>query len=158
MEIYKARTQSIQENLKRLQLKATVITADGNNPSAWWDQKPFDRILLDAPCSASGVIRRHPDIKYLRKPIDIPQLHQQQLQLLKALWPLLKPGGLLVYTTCSFFPEENVQTIDSFLSQHNARCRPLSIPIGLTQSIGHQLLPEKNGMDGFYYARLEKKC
>lgn len=157
LDISPTRTKLISENLQRLQLKAQVITNDANNPKAWWDQQLFDRILLDAPCSATGVIRRHPDIKYLRKPIDIQQMAEQQDHLLNALWPLLRPGGILVYATCSILAEENSKRIEKFLScQTDAQILPFDLPIGIEQTIGYQLLPGQNNTDGFYYARIKK--
>ncbi len=156
IELSESRTKTIFENLKRLQLQATVITADAQNPSTWWDNKPFDRILLDAPCSSSGVIRRHPDIKFLRKFTDIAALQAQQLDLLRALWPLLEPNGILLYTTCSIFPKENVEVIQQFLSEVTATPLPLSLPTGIPQTLGHQILPGQDNLDGFYYACLQK--
>jgi 16S rRNA (cytosine967-C5)-methyltransferase len=152
--------QQITENLHRLQLlnnTNTILQADAIQPSTWWDGKFFDRILLDAPCSATGVIRRHPDIKYLRRLNDIPKITLKQSQLLQALWPLLKPGGFLLYATCSVFPEENSMMIESFLnSQTDAQAIPFTIPWGVPQSMGHQLLSGQNNGDGFYYARIRK--
>ncbi len=157
VDIQAERTQRITENLSRLQLRAKVITADINEPAAWWDGQAYDRILLDTPCSASGVIRRHPDIKYLRKLSDITKLAQQQLQLLQSVWPLLKPEGLLVYVTCSIFPAENSEVIQKFLTQQtDASLSTCSIPIGLPQTLGHQILPGQESLDGFYYACLRK--
>ncbi len=150
-----ARIERIQENLARLQLQATVICADVNKVNDWWDGKLFDRILLDAPCSASGVVRRHPDIKLLRQAADIPALARQQYEMLHALWPLLKQDGLLLYATCSVFPEENNQVIKRFLGAHqDAQDEALSI--GIACDHGFQILPGMNTMDGFYYALLRK--
>jgi 16S rRNA (cytosine967-C5)-methyltransferase len=157
LDISPTRTKLISENLQRLQLTAQVITNDAKNPAAWWDQQLFDRILLDAPCSATGVIRRHPDIKILRKPNDIHQVTEQQDELLKALWPLLRPGGILVYATCSILAEENSKRVEKFLSyQTDAQILSFALPIGIKQSIGYQLLPGQNNTDGFYYARIKK--
>lgn len=157
VDIAPERTQRIQENLERLQLKARVITADATKPDTWWDGQLFDRILIDAPCSATGIIRRHPDIKYLRQPMDIQTLNQQQAKLLNVLWTLLKPGGFLVYTTCSILPAENTEIVDAFLSTHSeAKCQTLNLPIGLSQPMGQQLLPGQNQCDGFYYAVIFK--
>ncbi len=157
LDISQSRSTLITENLNRLQLKATVLTADAKAPGTWWDGKFFDRILLDAPCSATGVIRRHPDIKYLRKLSDITKLALQQMQLLNALWPLLKPGGILVYATCSILPEENLNVIQLFLNQQkDASHLPIPMPCGQPQVIGHQFLPGQNEADGFYYARILK--
>ena len=119
---------------------------------------PFDGILCDAPCSGTGVIRRHPDIKCLRVKEDLDDLIQQQRQLLENLWPLLKPGGIFLYTTCSILPEENHQLVASFLAEHqDAEVIPLDVPWGQTVSVGQQRLPGEDGMDGFYYAKLKKR-
>jgi 16S rRNA (cytosine967-C5)-methyltransferase len=158
IDISSLRTSFISENLARLQLHATVITANASNPTTWWDGKLFDRILCDAPCSAIGVIRRHPDIKYLKTPNDLIALSQQQTQLLNALWPLLKPGGILVYATCSIFAKENDACVQTFLyTTKNAYLLPISMACGLPKTVGHQILPGQNDMDGFYYARIGKK-
>jgi len=129
-----------------------------------WDKKPFDRILLDAPCSASGVIRRHPDIKLLRHQNDIPKLVQDQAQILNALWPLLKSGGMLLYVTCSVLTEENTLQIQHFLQQHtDAELQPINSDWGQQQTAGTQILPGEsgkngeNGMDGFFYALIQKQ-
>lgn len=157
VDISGERTQQILENLKRLNLKARVITANALTPDKWWDGLQFDRILLDAPCSSTGVIRRHPDIKLLRESLDIQRLAEQQLALLKALWPLLKSNGLLLYATCSIIPQENQQVIEKFLSyQTYSVLSPFEAPWGQPLPVGHQLLPGQKGMDGFYYARIRK--
>jgi 16S rRNA (cytosine967-C5)-methyltransferase len=154
----KGRMASIRENLSRLKLHADCICADVCDTKKWWDGKLFDRILLDAPCSASGVIRRHPDIKLLREPGDINVLAAKQRELLEALWPLLRPGGLLIYATCSVFPEENTQVLQSFLTAHpDAKEKPIQAAWGLSCDIGRQILPGMDHMDGFYYARVEKR-
>jgi 16S rRNA (cytosine967-C5)-methyltransferase len=151
------RIQSIQENLQRLNLSARVICADANQVDHWWDGKLFDRILLDAPCSASGVIRRHPDIKLLRKADDIPKLAKEQLRLLTALWPLLKPGGLLVYATCSVFSLENTRVLESFIAATpDVQEEKIKASWGKECAIGRQILPGMQGMDGFYFACLRK--
>ena len=148
----------LRENLQRLGLQATVRVADAARPASWWDGQPFQRILLDAPCSASGVIRRHPDIKYLRRASDIAVLAAQQQQLLTALWPLLAPAGLLLYATCSVFAQENVQQIQQFLAQHpDAEAVALPTTWGRPQAVGRQILPGDDDMDGFYYALLRKR-
>ncbi len=161
IDISEERSAKIFENLKRLQLQANhinIITADASRPKGWWDGVLFDRILLDAPCSATGVIRRHPDIKFLRQPSDIAKLAEQQLSLLETLWPLLKPNGSLLYATCSILPIENVNVIEKFLSQESsAELLPLTIAWGQKLVVGHQLLPGQNNMDGFYYAHIGKK-
>ncbi len=151
------RMARVAENLQRLDLQAQTHVADAADPGAWWDGKPFQRILLDAPCSASGVIRRHPDIKLLRRASDIPALAAAQRGLLEALWPTLAAGGRLLYATCSLLPAENEDVLASFLrTRSDARHRPLEAEWGEARSLGRQLLPEDNGHDGFYYACLEK--
>lgn len=151
------RLQRVAANLQRLQLDATLLTGDARTPDAWWDGQPFERILLDAPCSGTGVIRRHPDIKLLRTATDIHQLAQVQLQLLQALWPLLAVGGVLVYATCSVLPEENSNVISAFLADTaTAEEWPIAADWGYPQPAGRQLLPVIDGNDGFYYARLRK--
>jgi len=152
----KKRLHKISENLTRLQLSTDLIHGDAARPETWWDKKGFDRILLDAPCSATGVIRRHPDIKLLRQATDIQTLAQKQLALLQALWPLLNPGGYLLYVTCSLLPDENQQIIAQFLSEHpTAQMDPLHTPWGLSVNGGTQILPGTNNMDGFYFQRLK---
>lgn len=142
----------VQENMERLQLSAELRCGDAAQPQNWWDGRPFQRILADAPCSASGVVRRHPDIKWLRRPADIEGFAQQQLQILNALWRLLESGGKLLYATCSVFARENQQVIEEFKRQHeDARTVPLSVP---DMNEG-QLLPN-DWHDGFYYALLHK--
>jgi 16S rRNA (cytosine967-C5)-methyltransferase len=151
------RLDKIADNLRRLQLGATCRAADAGDPASWWDGRPFDRILLDAPCSASGVVRRHPDIKILRRADDLPALSEQQSRLLEALWPLLVSGGILLYVTCSVFRRENNDVVQAFLGRHSdARELPLDAEWGLRQAVGRQLLPGEHGMDGFYFARLVK--
>jgi 16S rRNA (cytosine967-C5)-methyltransferase len=150
------RLQRVQENLQRLGHQATIQAADAANPEQWWDGQQFDRILLDVPCSATGVIRRHPDIRWLRKAADIAALADLQQQILQQVWPLLKPGGTLLYATCSVLPAENQQQIQQFCVQHpDAEPSPLGLGMTLTE---WQLLPggEQNA-DGFFYAKLQKK-
>ncbi|OAJ35170.1 Ribosomal RNA small subunit methyltransferase B [Piscirickettsiaceae bacterium NZ-RLO1] len=152
------RLQRVQENLSRLKLSAKLAEAAVENIDDWWDGVPFDRILLDAPCSGTGVIRRHPDIKLLRTLEDISQLHHLQLQLLTALWPCLKPGGVLVYATCSILPEENEAVIKKFLAEQAGKAQEVkfSAEWGMARPFGRQIFPEVGGMDGFYYAKLRK--
>lgn len=151
------RMQTLHDNLARLKLSAHCITADVGDIDTWWDGTLFDRILLDAPCSASGVIRRHPDIKLLRRATDIPELTALQTRLLHALWTVLKPGGLLVYATCSVFPEENVDVVSAFLHAHpEAEEKKIHAAWGKPCQIGRQILPGMHGMDGFYFACLRK--
>lgn len=152
-----ARVALIAQNLGRLGLAARLVAADAMRPEPWWDGRPFDRILLDAPCSATGVLRRHPDVKLRRRPTDLPRLGQTQAGLLSALWPLLKPGGKLLYVTCSILPEENEQPIQAFLAHAaDAVEEPLPPDVGPARAAGRQILPGQSGMDGFYYARLRK--
>lgn len=151
------RLTRVRENLDRLGLQATLVAADGRDTAAWWDGKPFQRILLDAPCSATGVIRRHPDIKLTRQAEDITALAQLQGELLDAVWPTLEVGGILVYATCSVLPEENSANIDAFLARTpGARELDIAGDFGLKTAHGRQLLPQPDGHDGFYYAKLMK--
>lgn len=157
IDLDEKRLSKISDNLSRLGLHAKLIAADAAIVATWWDGNLFDRILLDAPCSSTGVIRRHPDIKVLRQPNDIQQYAQQQIHLLKSLWPLLKPGGFLLYATCSIMPEENTYIINRFLSEtKDAKEKIISAGWGTKQSVGRQILPETMGMDGFYYACINK--
>lgn len=152
------RLSRVQENLDRIGLSAQLICGDGTDPGSWWPQEQqFDRILLDAPCSATGVIRRHPDIKWLRRDSDISQLVELQQKILLACWQLLKPGGTLLYATCSVLPDENSHQIAGFLSRHpDAELVPLHDADTVTTP-GWQLLPGQNNVDGFYYAKLTKR-
>lgn len=153
-----SRLLRVEENLKRLKQSATVICGDASTPATWWDGAEFDRILLDAPCSATGVIRRHPDIKLLRRDTDIDNLTALQLNILTALWPLLKPGGRLLYCTCSILRAENEQQIAQFLAkQSDAKEVSISLPLGQQGLHGIQVLPGDSGCDGFYYCLLEKE-
>ncbi|MFK3793248.1 MULTISPECIES: 16S rRNA (cytosine(967)-C(5))-methyltransferase RsmB [Pseudomonas] len=147
----------VRENLERLGLDAQLIAADGRDTQAWWDGQPFQRILLDAPCSATGVIRRHPDIKLTRQPDDIAALAQLQGELLDTLWQTLEVGGILLYATCSTLPTENTEVIGAFLARTpGARELDLATEAGLRQPHGRQLLAQEGGHDGFYYAKLIK--
>ncbi|EAR62595.1 16S rRNA (cytosine(967)-C(5))-methyltransferase RsmB [Neptuniibacter caesariensis] len=156
VELEAKRAERIEENLKRLRLKATLHIGDASEQS-WWDGDLYDRILLDAPCSATGVIRRNPDIKFLRKGEDIHELAQIQSDILANCWAMLKPGGKLLYATCSIFPQENERQIKRFIS-NNSDAKHLAIDAswGIEREFGRQLFPEKGGHDGFYYALLEK--
>ncbi|CAM4269760.1 16S rRNA (cytosine(967)-C(5))-methyltransferase RsmB [Pseudoalteromonas byunsanensis] len=145
----------VEENLKRLGLHANCVHADASSPNDWWDGQLYDRILLDVPCSATGVIRRHPDIKWLRRSTDIADLAQLQQQILENIWPLLKPGGTLLYATCSVLPEENHDQVVAFLqSTDDAEHQPLHQGDTPTTP-GLQLLPGLS--DGFYYAKITKR-
>lgn len=151
------RLQRVEQNLARLGLTARTLAADGRAVADWWDGKAFQRILLDAPCSATGVIRRHPDIKLTRQASDIAPLVQLQGELLDALWPTLEVGGILVYATCSVLPEENSSNLTAFLARTpGARELDIPAPWGLAQPHGRQLLPQPDGHDGFYYCKLIK--
>ncbi|MDG6778942.1 16S rRNA (cytosine(967)-C(5))-methyltransferase RsmB [Thiomicrorhabdus sp. zzn3] len=153
------RIERLAENLHRLELQADYQVGDASQPDDWWNGELFDKILLDAPCSATGIIRRHPDIKWHRTEEDIEQLVMTQAAILKALWPLLKPGGQLLYATCSVLPQENTLQMQQFLQQEkSARVIPIDATWGLTfdTSPGRQILPGENGMDGFFYCLLGK--
>lgn len=151
----RTRLERVEENLDRLGASARTIAGDAGNPGDWWDGKPFDRILLDAPCSGLGVIRRHPDIKLLRRARDLTDLAEQQHRLLSALWPMLAPGGRLVYATCSVVESENTGAVRRFLADHDqAESVPVEAAWGRVAGAGRQILPGEDGMDGFYYASL----
>lgn len=156
-----SRLLRLHENLQRLKLQADVVCGDAASPKDWWDGKYFDRILLDAPCSSTGVIRRHPDIRWRRQPEDINTISKLQSRILQQCWGLLKPGGRLVYATCSILPSENQQLVTNWLATVNdASIIPLEYAWGLSAEVGRQLLPGNriNGedSDGFFYCLLEK--
>jgi 16S rRNA (cytosine967-C5)-methyltransferase len=157
LDLEPKRLQRVEENLGRLRLEAHLIAADARATDVWWDGQPFQRILLDAPCSATGVIRRHPDIKMARQADDIAPLATLQGEMLDALWPTLEVGGVLLYATCSVLPTENREVIEAFLARTSG-ARELDLPkgFGVEQLHGRQLLPQENGHDGFYYAKLIK--
>ncbi len=153
-----ARLERVQENLSRLGLDAALIAGDAGNPADWWDGRPFDRILLDVPCSATGVMRRHPDIKLLRRAGDVPVLAAQQASLLQAAWPMLAGGGRLVYATCSVLRAENSGVLTTFLdAQPGANARTIAADWGRKDGPGRQILTGEAGMDGFYYSCLEAR-
>jgi 16S rRNA (cytosine967-C5)-methyltransferase len=157
IDIDAQRLERIRDNLDRLGLHAELMAGDAASPSGWWDGRSFDRILLDAPCSATGVIRRHPDIKLLRRTADIEQLVQRQAAILNALWPLLATGGMLLYCTCSVLDAENSRQIGDFLKQRkDVLEQPVKAAWGQGCEHGRQILPADNGMDGFYYACLTR--
>ena len=162
IELDPERLASIHENLERLRLDATVLAADASKPKEWWDGQPFDRILLDAPCSASGVIRRHPDIKLLRRASDIEALAGLQTRLLDALWPLLAPSGRLLYVTCSVLAAENDAVVGDFLARHSDAREDRVLPnynirdLMVEKTCGVQVMPGSQGLDGFYFACLER--
>jgi len=157
VDVDESRLQRVSETLQRLKLPATLVVGDAANPQGWWDGRLFDRILLDAPCSALGVIRRHPDIKLLRRAEDIEPLQALQKNILNAVWPLLAPGGIMLYATCSILKQENEQQIDVFLAEHpDAVELPIDAAWGFSGSHGRQIMTGESAMDGFYYARISK--
>ena len=153
-----SRIQKTRENLLRMGLKASLIKGDVINPTKWWDGRLFDRILLDAPCSGSGVIRRHPDIKILRRDEDIEALTKIQAMMLDSLWQCLRPNGLLLYTTCSILPRENDSQIKDFLKRtDNAKYEGITADWGVECNYGRQLLTgDEENHDGFFYSLLSK--
>ncbi|WP_455209975.1 16S rRNA (cytosine(967)-C(5))-methyltransferase RsmB [Kaarinaea lacus] len=158
LDIDSQRLQRIEENLQRLNVKARLVCGDAANPATWWDGACFDRILLDAPCSATGVIRRHPDIKVLRQAPDVERVVALQRQILDAVWPLLKPGGMLLYATCSVLPQENEAQINGFVERNlNACYQSIDASWGHPRPIGRQVFPGENYMDGFFYACITKR-
>lgn len=151
------RLEKVRENLARLGLAARVVAGDLRAPQDWWDGAHYDRILLDVPCSATGVIRRNPDIKTARTADDVRQAAAAQAELLEAAWRLLAPGGRLVYASCSILPEENERPLGAFLRRHTDACSlPIRAAWGRPRGPGRQILPGWQGMDGFYYAVLKK--
>jgi len=158
LDVAPARLERIRENLARLGLEASVLAGDARDPGAWWDGEPFERILLDAPCTGSGVVRRHPDIKLLRRPGDVAAMAAQQQALLESLWRLLAPGGRLLYATCSVFRQENANRVTDFLARHpEARALDLGEPgWGRRAGPGRQVLTGEAATDGFYYACLNR--
>jgi 16S rRNA (cytosine967-C5)-methyltransferase len=160
LDVDAQRCERIEENLHRLGLKARIVVADAAQPKEWHDGKPFDGILLDAPCTASGIVRRHPDIPWLRRETDIAGLAAQQKRLLDALWPLLKPGGALLYCTCSVFKQEGSQQIEAFVT-HNTTAQSLPAPghlLPLNRAVSGPMPENSLGdHDGFFYALLRKR-
>ncbi|MDP2418720.1 MAG: 16S rRNA (cytosine(967)-C(5))-methyltransferase RsmB [Hydrogenophaga sp.] len=159
LDVDERRCERIHDNLKRLGLRAEVRCADAARPADWWDGRPFDAILLDAPCTASGIVRRHPDVRWLRRPSDVAPLVAIQKTLLEALWPLLKPGGRLLYGTCSVFRDEGEHQVAAFLGRHtDAVYRPSvgHLLPGLAAPLGEFNDNPPGGYDGFFYARIDK--
>ena len=155
LDVDENRLSRVQENLDRLKVSAQLIQGDGTQPDQWWNGEQYNAILLDAPCSATGVIRRHPDIKLLRQPEDIDALAELQQRILSSLWPLLKHGGTLLYATCSVMPAENQRQIETFLSTHkDASLQPLDVNWGINTGCGRQLFPGSG--DGFFYSLIRK--
>ncbi|MEA3303195.1 MAG: 16S rRNA (cytosine(967)-C(5))-methyltransferase RsmB [Pseudomonadota bacterium] len=158
VDVDSGRLQRVEENLQRLGQQARLLTADVSLQQGEWRERSYERILLDVPCSASGVIRRHPDIKLLRKAGDVDSLAARQQQILESVWSLLKSGGVLLYVTCSLLAEENQQQIEAFLARHDdAKEQPIALAAGHKLSAGWQILPGESNMDGFYYALLGKR-
>jgi 16S rRNA (cytosine967-C5)-methyltransferase len=163
VDIDPLRLARVRENLRRGNLCAELISGDAGAPAPWWDGVPFDRVLLDAPCSALGVIRRHPDIRLRKSPSDIDKLPQVQARLLNSAWTMLAPGGRLVYATCTVTRSENRDLIAAFLrSTPDASSLPAEVwegwpNFGEADEFGRQILPGEAGADGFYYAALTKQ-
>ena len=159
LDLDAARIRRIHENLDRLGLQAQVQVADAAEPATWWDGQLFDGILLDAPCTASGIVRRHPDVRWLRRERDVTSLAQQQARLLEALWPLLRPGGRLLYCTCSVFKAEGQEQVQAFLARHRqAQLRPSPGHLLPTLAAPGRSIPDNSWgeHDGFFYALLER--
>jgi 16S rRNA (cytosine967-C5)-methyltransferase len=151
------RVPRIRQNLERLGLRAEVITGDAGDASGWWDGKPFDRIMIDAPCSATGVIRRRPDVRLHRREADMPALVAQQGRILAACWNLLAPGGSLLYVTCSLLRSENDGVVGAFVAgRSDVVATPITLPVGQPTDCGWQILPGDGDLDGMYYALLRK--
>lgn len=158
LDIDAERNRRVTENLQRLALTAKLITGSAEAPDEWWDGKLFDRILLDAPCSALGVVRRNPDIKLHRRAEDIPALAQLQQKILQRLWSCLRPGGILVYATCSVLPQENEEVLNAFIaSSDDASTIAIDAEWGIARGPYRQLFPIDNGHDGFFYGILQKR-
>ncbi len=159
IDIDSERVERLRQTLDRLQLRARCLAVDVTQVDAWWDGEPFDCVLIDAPCSGSGVIRRHPDIKHNRQPADVDALCQVQESLLESLWPLVASGGRLMYVTCSVFPEENQHQIRAFMDRHaEAIVEPLPMLKGVDCAEGRQTLPGVHDMDGFFFSMLRHRA
>jgi 16S rRNA (cytosine967-C5)-methyltransferase len=159
LDISAERLKSVADNALRLGLTCRITPGDAGDPAGWWDGVPFDRILLDAPCSGSGVIRRHPDIKIHRQPADLTQLQSTQRKLLERLWETLQPGGKLLYVTCSVLPSENDDILAAFhAGRTDCAIVPLAVEWGRATGHGRQILSGENGMDGFYFGLLQKRA
>ncbi|HWU74921.1 MAG TPA: 16S rRNA (cytosine(967)-C(5))-methyltransferase RsmB [Rhodanobacter sp.] len=158
LEFDPKRAERIRENLMRLRLNAKLVVGDAGAPAGWWKGQPFDRILIDAPCSATGVLRRRPDVRLHRRESDIAAMHEQQRRILTALWPLLAPGGRLVYITCSVLRTENEAILGELLAtQADAQTVSFTLPVGQPAAVGWQILPGDGDLDGMYYAVIRKQ-
>ena len=159
LDVDARRVRRMQDTFARLKLGIDTRTADAAEPAVWWDGQLFDAILIDAPCSATGIVRRQPDILLHRRADDVDALIGLQIRLLEASWSMLKPGGTLLYATCSILPEENGRNVADFIARHaDAALQPLDARFGRDTGHGHQRLPGENGLDGFFYARLVKSA
>jgi 16S rRNA (cytosine967-C5)-methyltransferase len=157
VEAEEKRVPRIRQNLERLGLQAAIAVADAGDTSAWWDGQPFDRVLIDAPCSATGVIRRRPDVRLHRRAADLDALVAEQARILEACWQALAPGGRLVYVTCSLLRRENEGVVAPFVAAHDdATVVPVELPVGQAAAIGWQILPGDGDLDGMYFAVLRK--
>jgi 16S rRNA (cytosine967-C5)-methyltransferase len=157
LDIDPRRVRRMQETFERVGVRAQALAGDATAPETWWDGAPFEAILIDAPCSATGIVRRQPDVLLHRRASDIDALAATQARMLDALWPLLAPGGTLLYATCSILREENERQVEAFLARTpDARSEPLGDAYGHAAGSGRQRLPGEDGMDGFFYARLRK--
>lgn len=157
VEAEEKRVPRIRQNLERLGLQAAIAVADAGDTSAWWDGQPFDRVLIDAPCSATGVIRRRPDVRLHRRAADLDPLVSEQARILEACWQALAPGGRLVYVTCSLLRRENEGVVAPFVAAHDdATVVPVELPVGQAAAVGWQILPGDGDLDGMYFAVLRK--